>query len=137
MGLSTGDIATLIVALTGVGGLYPSYRLGQRGHENDKKQQAAATTLQERIAAFDELESLNDRLEKENLRLRALVDEAEARGDLRLAAQGRRCRERLDDLTTAMSTLQSVVLAEMAQKSAGEAVDRAREHITTDHPDAD
>jgi len=137
MGLDLGDVTAIVVAATGLVGGVTSYKLGKRGQRNDETQQAAATRLQERIAAFDEMESLNDRLEKENLRLRALVDEAEARGDLRLAAQGRRCRERLDDLTTAMSTLQSVVLAEMAQKSAGEAVDRAREHITTDHPDAD
>lgn len=133
--MSVEQLTALIIALSGIGGTYVAWRLGQRGQRNDEKQQAAATNLQERIAAFDELESLNDRLTTENKRLRELVDEAEARGDMRLAAQGRRCRERIEEMTTAISTLQSVVLSEVARASAEDAVERARDHTRTDHPD--
>jgi len=127
-------MTALIIAVSGVLGSYAAWRLGQRGQKNDEKQQAAATNLQERIAAFDELESLNDRLTAENQRFRELVNEAEARGDMRLAAQGRRCRERLEEMTTAISTLQSVVLSEVARASAQDASEKARDHLRVDHP---
>lgn len=132
--MTVEQLTALIIALSGVLGTYVAWRLGQRGQKNDEKQQAAATSLQERIAAFDELESLNDRLTTENKRLRELVDEAEARGDLRLAAQGRRCRERIEEMTSAIATLQSVVLSEVARESAKDATERARDHIAEDHP---
>jgi uncharacterized phage infection (PIP) family protein YhgE len=133
--VSVEQLTALIIALSGILGTYVAWRLGQRGQRNDEKQQAAATNLQERIAAFDELESLNDRLNAENKHLRELVGEAESRGDLRLAAQGRRCRERIDEMTTAISTLQSVVLSEVARVSSSEASQRAHEHVETDHPE--
>lgn len=135
--MSVEQLTALIIAASGVLGTYVAWRLGQRGQHNDEKQQAAATSLQERIAAFDELESLNDRLTTENKRLRELVDEAEARGDMRLAAQGRRCRERIEEMTTAIATLQSVVLSEVATASAQHAIDRGTEHIATEHPPAE
>ena len=84
--MDVGTVTALVVAGTGAVGAYTSYRLGKRGQENDKKQQAAAQTLQERIAAFDELESLNDRLEAENKRLR----EATCGSRLRGSGAGRR-----------------------------------------------
>lgn len=132
--MSVEQLTALIIALSGVLGTYVAWRLGQRGQHNDEKQQAAATNLQERVAAFDELESLNDRLTSENGRLRELVSEAESRGDIRLAAQGRRCRERIEEMTTAIATLQSVVLSEVARESARDATDSAREHLRSDHP---
>lgn len=132
--MSVEQLTALIIALSGVLGTYVAWRLGQRGQHNDEKQQAAATNLQERVAAFDELESLNDRLTTENSRLRELVSEAESRGDIRLAAQGRRCRERIEEMTTAIATLQSVVLSEVARESARDATDRARDHLRSDHP---
>jgi uncharacterized phage infection (PIP) family protein YhgE len=133
--VSVQQLTGLIIALSGVLGTYVAWRLGQRGQRNDEKQQAAATSLQERIAAFDELESLNDRLTTENTRLRELVTEAETRGDLRLAQQAGRCRERITEMTTAISTLQSVVLSEVARASAQEANERAQKHLDADHPE--
>lgn len=135
--MTVGEITAVIIAVSGVMGLILSHKLGIIGQKNDAKQQAAATKLQERIAAFDELESLNDRLNAEIGRLRDLVNEAEARGDVRLAAQGRRCRDRIEELTTAVSTLQSVVLSEVARASASDIARRADEHLSTDHPEGD
>lgn len=129
------QITSFIIALSGILGSWGAWRLSQRGQRNDEKQQAAATNLQERIAAFDELESLNDRLTTENKRLRELATEAETRGDLRLAQQAGRCRDRLAEMTTALATLQSVVLSEVARESAKDAADRGAQHIATDHPE--
>ena len=53
--MSVPEITGLLIAVTGLLGAFVSYRLGQRGQHVDEKQQAAATKLQERIAAFDEL----------------------------------------------------------------------------------
>lgn len=134
--MSVGEATGLIVAVTGLAGLVLAHRLGLLGQKRDAQQQAAATKLQERIAAFDELESLNDRLEKENERLRVLINEADARGDVRLARQGERCRTTLSHMTAAIATLRSLVTAEVvAEVEAGEAVDRARRHVEADHPD--
>lgn len=142
--MSTGELTGLIVALTGVAALLFSHRLGILGQKKDAQQQAAATKLQERIAAFDELESINDRLttalanaDVENARLRALIDEAETRGDLRLAAQGRRCAHRLSEMSAALVTLQSVVLSEVHRSSAQHEIDLAGQHVAVDHPDVD
>lgn len=132
--MNISEVTALVIAASGVGGTYTAYRLGQRGQHNDEKQQAAATRLQERISAFDELESLNDRLSKEVDRLRELLGEAETRGDLRLSQQTSRCRERIEELTTAVATLQSVVLSEVASAAAAESVQRAERHVATDHP---
>lgn len=140
--MTVGEAASLIVATTGLIGLFLAHRLGLLGQKKDAQQQAAATKLQERIASFDELESLNDRLGIENTRLRAeadhlrtLIVEAESRGDMRLAAQGRRCRETLDRTLAAMVSLQSVVVAEMSRASTDETVRKAREHLASEHPD--
>lgn len=133
--MNLSEVTALVIAASGVIGTYTAYRLGQRGQHNDERQQTAATKLQERISAFDELESLNDRLSKETDRLRVLLTEAEARGDLRLSQQTGRCRERIEELTTAVATLQSVVLSEVAKASAEEAVERAEAHVKTDHPE--
>lgn len=142
--MNIGELTALIIAITGCAGLYLSHRLGILGQKKDAQQQAAATKLQERIAAFDELESINDRLTKalesadtENRRLRELVTEAEVRGDLRLAAQGRRCGQRLEEMSAALVTLQSVVLSEVAKASARHEVDLASQHVATDHPKTD
>lgn len=132
--MNVSDLTALAIAGSGVVGAFASYHLGKRGQHNDEKQQTAATKLQERISAFDELESLNDRLSKETDRLRVLLTEAEARGDLRLAQQTGRCRERIEELTTAVATLQSVVLSEVVKASAEVAVERAEHHLKTDHP---
>lgn len=135
-------VSPMIVAVTGAGAAYASYRLGKRGQKNDEKQQEAANRLQKRITAFDELESLNARLTEENTRLiaevarlRPLENEAEARGDMRLARQASRCREQLEQVTTALATLQSVVVSEIANASAQHAIDLAEQHIAADHPD--
>lgn len=136
--MSVGEATGLIVATTGLVGLILAHRLGLLGQKKDAQQQAAATKLQKRITAFDELESLNDRLEKENERLRVLIDEADARGDVRLARQGERCRTTLAHLTAAIATLQSLVTAEIvAEVHAGEVIDQARRHIELDHPEQD
>lgn len=142
--MSVGELTALIIAITGVVALILSHRLGILGQKKDVQQQAAATKLQERIAAFDEMESINDRLttaltnaDVENTRLRALIDEAETRGDLRLAAQGRRCAHRLSEMSAALVTLQTVVLSEVARSSAQNTADLASQHIVEDHPDLD
>lgn len=140
--MNLSEITALVIAGSGVAGTYTAYRLGKRGQHNDEKQQEAATRLQKRITAFDELESLNARLTEENARLiaevarlRPLEDEATARGDLRLARQATRCREQLQQVTTALATLQSVVVSEIANASAQHAIDLAEQHIADDHPD--
>jgi hypothetical protein len=135
--MDVGTLTALIVAATGLIGATSAYLLGKRGQQADKNQQDAKHRLEKRIAAFDELESLNDRLEKENTRLRELLVEAEATGDLRLSRQARRCRERLDETTAALAVLQSVVLAEVSRVAAADAVQRAADHIADDHPDLD
>lgn len=142
MTMTLGDVTALVIAASGIGGTYTAYRLGKRGQHNDEMQQEAATKLQKRITAFDELESLNDRLTKdierlqlENTNLRALILEAESRGDLRLARQANRCREQLDQLGTALATLQSVVVSEIASASAQHAIDLTEQHLSDDHPD--
>lgn len=133
--MQIGDATALLIAASGVAGTYTAYRLSKRGQRNDEKQQAAATKLQDRITAFDELESLNDRLSTENARLRDLYAEAETRGDVRLATQARRCRAALDETTAALTALQSVVLAEVSKIAAQDAIEHAQRHVSTDHPD--
>lgn len=135
--MSVGEATGLIVAVTGVLGLILAHRLGLLGQRKDAQAQAAATRLQERVAAFDELESLNDRLGTENARLRELLVEAEATGNLRLARQAQRCRAALDETTAALASLQAVVLAEVSQATASHSINRAQQHIADDHPDLD
>ena len=132
--MSVGELTGLIVASTGVLGLFLAHRLGLLGQKKDAQQQAAATKLQERIASFDELESLNTHLRDEINRLRDLLAEAETRGDVRLAAQARRCSARLEETFTALATLQSVVLSEIARSETNEAIAEGRRHIVDDHP---
>lgn len=134
--MNLGELTGLLVAITGVLGLFLAHRLGILGQKKDAQQQAAATKLQERIASFDELESLNSHLHAEISRLRDLLNEAETRGDVRLAAQARRCSARLEETFTALATLQSVVLSEMAHAAAEDSIHTGRKHIATDHPDA-
>lgn len=140
--MDLGQVTSVVVAVTGLVGAGTAYRLGKRGQRNDEQQQSAKAKLEERIAAFDELESINDRLEKENARLRgesealrSLIGEAETRGDLRLAQQAARCRDRLDDLIKTVSILQGVVVSEMAKSEAGQAIEDAMRHVAADHPD--
>lgn len=140
--MDVGDATAAVIALATAGATYSAWRLGQRGQKQDEKQQTAATRLQERIAAFDELESINDRLGAENARLtgevdrlRGLIAEAEATGNMRLAQQAHRCRERLDELVASMASLQAVVVSEVARTAAQDAGDRAAEHVRVDHPD--
>ena len=132
-----GTVASIVVAGAGLISAVSAYALGKRGQRNDEKQQSAKTKLEERIAAFDELESLNDRLEKENSRLRDVLAQTEATGDIRLARQARRCREKLDECVAALSALQSVVLAEVARVAAGDAIEDAVRHVAEDHPGTD
>lgn len=136
-----GTLTGLIVAASGVLGILLAHRLGLLGQKRDVEQQQAANKIAERIAAFDELESLNDRLTTENARLReenrewrSLEAEADARGDVRLAQQARRCRERLDSTVAALATLQAVVVSEVARSSAQNAIDVAELHLSTEHP---
>ena len=56
---------------------------------------------------------------------------------MRLAAQGKRCRETLDQMTTAVATLQSLVTAEVVKASGDDALDTARRHVDRDHPEHD
>lgn len=132
--MDIGGITAVIVAATGLIGAITAYLLGKRGQRNDERQQSAKTRLEERIASFDEMESLNDRLAVENTRLRELLAEAEARGDLRLARQARQCSERLEEIMTSLSALSTVVMSEVLKASTDEAIERARQHIA-DHPD--
>ena len=115
---------------------------GDRSFGPPMENAALAVLRGERATAFDELESLNDRLTKdierlqtENTSLRALVLEAESRGELRLARQANRCREQLEQVTTALATLQSVVVSEIASASAQHAIDLTEQHRRSDHPD--
>ena len=133
--MTVGEVAAAIVACTGAAGLYLSHRLGLIGQKNDEQQQAAANRIQERITAFDELESLNDRLKVENDRLRDLLGEAETRGDVRVAVQARRCRAALEETTAALTSLQSVVVSEVARMTARDAKEQATKHLSNDHPD--
>lgn len=133
--MTVGEITATIVALTGAAGLYLSHRLGLIGQRNDEKQQAAANKIQERVTAFDELESLNDRLKTENDRLRDLLAEAETRGDVRLANQARRCRQVLEETTAALTSLQSVVLSEVARVAAKDAGEQVEKHLSNEHPE--
>ena len=144
--MSVGEVTGLIVAITGLLGIVLAHRLGLRGQRKESQAQIALGRLQERKDAFDELESLNDRLMAENKhlretkaeddqRLRELLAEMEATGNLRLARQARRCREQLDEAIAAIAALQAVVLAEITKASADVALDRARDHLSTDHPD--
>lgn len=140
-GMSLGELSTLIVAITGVIGIVLAHRLGLIGQRKDTEQQQAANKIAERIASFDELESLNDRLEKENARLqaevvqlRALALEAESRGDLRLARQAGICRERLTEMSAVLTTMQAVVVSEIASASAQHELDLTSAHLET-HPD--
>ena len=135
--MDVGTITAIIIAITGLLGWFTSYVLGKRGQRNDEKQQDAKTRLEERIAAFDELESLNDRLTTENARLRTLLTETEATGDLRLARQARRCREQLDEVTAALSTLKAVVHDEITRAASDDAIARTSRHVDDDHPDLD
>jgi hypothetical protein len=135
--MDLSDVTASAIAVTGLLGAASAYVLGKRGQKNDEKQQEAATKLQKRITAFDELESLNDRLSTENARLRDLYSEAETRGDARMAVQAKRCREQLQKSMDAMSTLQSVVLSEIAKASAEDAIERGRQHILEDHAEYD
>lgn len=135
--MDVGTITALIIAGTGLLGTVTAWLLGKRGQHNDEKQQEAKLKLEKRIAAFDELESLNDRLAQENTRLRELLTEAEATGDLRLARQARRCRAALDETTAALTALQAVVLSEVSRASAHHTVERAQQHVADDHPDLD
>ena len=142
--MKIADITALIIALSGIIGSLVAWQLGKRGQKNDEDQQAAANRLQKRIAAFDELESLNDRLTTENARLRdenkelrELEHEAETRGDIRLAAQARRCRQRIDETVAALVTLQAVVVSEVARSSAQHDIDLAAQHVVDEHPDVE
>lgn len=134
--MDVSDVTAIIIALAGVAGTVTAYLLSKRGQHNDEKQQEAATKIQKRITAFDELESLNDRLSNENSRLRDLATEAETRGDARLAQQARRCRGTLDETVAALASLQAVVLSEIATASAGDAIERAEKHMRDDHSDS-
>lgn len=133
--MDAGTITALIIAATGAFGAVTAYLLGKRGQRNDELQQEAAGKIQKRITAFDELESLNDRLTTENTRLRDLYTEAETRGDARLATQARRCRTVLDETVAALAVLQSIVLSEVAGESAKDATTRAEKHVRDDHPE--
>ena len=133
--MTVASATALIVAITGLVGILLAHRLGLLGQKKDAIQQAAATKLQERIAAFDELESLNDRLHKEIDRLRDLLGEAETRGDARLAIQARRCADRLQENVAALATLQAVVLSEIANTAAERAIADAQRHVLEEHPD--
>lgn len=135
--MDVSDVTALIIGVSGVVGTVTAYLLSKRGQRNDEKQQEAASKIQRRVTAFDELESLNDRLSKENERLRDLYSEAETRGDVRLAQQARRCRAALDDAVAGLTTLQAVVLSEIATVSAGDAITRAEKHMADDHPELD
>lgn len=140
--MDVSDITAAVIAASGVLGIYTSYRLGKRGQRNDETQQTAAQRLQERIAAFDELESLNERLGVENTRLatenvglRNLIAEAEAAGNIRLARQAARCRDQITETVAALTALQSVVVAEVAKAAADMAITRADRHLGEEHPD--
>lgn len=135
--MNLGDIAGVLVAITGLLGIFLAHYLGLIGQKKDAQQQAAATKLQDRIASFDELKELNDAFKAEISRLRDLLTEAETRGDVRLAAQARRCSARLEETFTALATLQSVVLSEMAHAAADDSVRTGRQHVAEDHPDLD
>lgn len=135
--MSVGELTGLIVAGTGLLGLFLAHYLGLIGQRKDAQQQTAATKLQERIASFDELESLNTHLREEINRLRDLLNEAETRGDVRLAAQARRCSARLEETFTALATLQSVVLSEIARADTNDVIAEGRRHIADEHPDLD
>ena len=140
--MDVSDLTSFIIAGAGILGTYVSWRLGQRGQKNDERQQSAATSLQKRITAFDELESLNDRLSAEIVRLntevarlQGLIAEAETRGDIRLAKQASRCRERLEDMSATMVVMQSVVLSEVTRTAAQNQLDLTAQHIADEHPD--
>jgi hypothetical protein len=142
MRLDLGQIASLILALVAVGGAFTSWRLGKRGQVAAEREQAANTRVEDRLQAFDELESINDRLNKdverltkENDRLRGLADEADHAGNARLARQAHRCREQLEQLIATVSLLQGVVVQEMARSQAGDAIEAAVRHVARDHPD--
>lgn len=142
MGFDSGSLPSIIVAVTGLIGAATAYLLGKRGQRNDEVQQHAKAKLEQRVAAFDELESINDRLEAENARLvreverlRDLIGEAEDTGNIRLAQQAARCRSRLDDLIATIAMLQGVVVSEMARTQAGGAIEDAVRHVSADHPE--
>lgn len=128
-------VSTFILALVGVGGLVSGWFLNRRGQRTQEYQADAAAKLSERAQAFDEVERLNDDLREENERLRKVIAETEATGERRLGAQAQRCRNRLDDMTAALAALRSVVLSEVVQASADDALEAAVDHVATDHPD--
>lgn len=137
-----GQVASLILALVAVGGAVTSWRLGKRGQTTAEVEQAAKRRLDERIASFDELESINDRLEKEvarltgeNSRLRDLANDADAAGNARLARQAHRCREQLEQMMATVALLQGVVLDEMTRAQAGDAIESTVRHVAKDHPE--
>lgn len=130
-------ISGLILALVGVGGLVSGWFLNRRGQRTQEYQADAAAKIAERTQAFAEVEALNDDLKEENDRLRRVITEAEVTGERRLSAQAQRCRNRLDDMTAALAALRSVVLSEVVQASADDALEAAVEHVATDHPEAD
>lgn len=132
--MDISDATALVIATSALVGTYTAHLLGKRGQKHDEKQQVAASKLQTRISAFDELESLNDRLTTENARLRDLYAEAETRGDVRYVAQARRCRVALEQSIEALASLQQVVLDEIATASALDAQERIARHLTQDHP---
>ena len=135
-GFDLGQVASFILALVAVAGAITSWRLGKRGQHTAEIEQAAKRSLEERVTAFDELESLNDRLEKENARLRELATEAEVAGDARLARQAHRCREQLEQMTATVALLQGVVLDELTRAAAGDSIEKAARHVAEDHPES-
>lgn len=141
MRVDLGQIASIILALVAVVGAITSWLLGRRGQANAEREQAAKNRIEERVVAYNELESINDRLTKdverltkENDRLRGLADEALAAGDARLSRQAHRCREQLEQLIATVSLLQGVVVQEMARGQAGDAIEAAVRHVAADHP---
>lgn len=129
--------SSLILSLVGVGGLATSYRLSKRGAKAQEEQDQKAGRLAERVQAFDELESLNGRLNDEIERLRKVASETEAAGQRRIEWQAQRCRHRLEELIATVTTLQGVVLSEVAKVSAGESAASATAHIESDHAESD
>lgn len=128
-------VTSVLLAGSTVTGLITSYALGKRGQNEQSRQQTAANRLAERAQAFDEMKAIVDEVKDQNARLFERIDRINAASDSDLKRQAERCRTTIDHLSTAMATLQGIVVSEIATAAGSHAVQEAQRHVADDHPE--
>lgn len=134
--MTVAELSGLILALVAVAGSITGYVLSKRGQNKEERQQAAANELATRAQGFTEMEGIVTRLREEVTDLREENDRIEARGDKRLTDQKARCSAVIESLSTAVTTLQGVVVSEVAREAAQITTDAAVRHVDRNHEES-